>query len=426
MFGGQRRHGLALLLVLGAPAAQAQVLPPDDSLVRFGRFTSVRERQTPGYEAVGIPVGTFTLSPTINVSGEYTDNIFAAKTGKVGDEYARIEPSALLQSNWSQRSLTVSANGRLDRYADHSSEDISSVNVSAYGVQQFGDSTKLRILGRYVNDRESREAQTAFAFTERPVNFETMSGGLGVTQRFSHFMLSGEAGFIRYNYHDATLVGGTPIDEDFRDQDTFRLRVRAEIAQSPSLAYFVEGTRSTTSYDERDLGSGNSRGSTKYELLGGSRFELPFGARGEIGIGYVNAAFNGAQFRNFSGLAVSSKVLLFPTQLTTVTLTARRSVSDSGTPNSTGYIATNGSIQVDHELLRNVILGAGLQYERDTFNGVDRRDSRIGATASAEYRLGHNWSVRADYDFIDLASHGAESYRSFSRNRASIGIRYRV
>ncbi|QXQ07590.1 outer membrane beta-barrel protein [Sphingosinicellaceae bacterium] len=406
--------------------ASAQVLPPDDTLVNFRRFTAVRERRIEGYDAVGVPVGSFTLSPSINATAQYTDNIFAAKDDKVGDALARIEPSALLQSNWSQRSLTLSANGRLDRYADHSSENVSAINASAYGVQQFGDSTRLRLIGRYVNDRESREAQTAFALTQRPVNYQTMEGALGLSQRFAQFLVNGEAGYTRYQYQDARLMDGTPLDESFRNQDTFRLRVRAEIAQSPSLAYFVEASRVSTSYDARDTNSGNARGSTTYQVLGGSRFELPFGARGEIGLGYVNGEFKGAQYRNFSGLAISSKVLLFPSDLTTVTVAARRSVSDAGTLNSTGYIATVGSVQVDHELLRNLILGAGIQYEHDTFNGVDRRDGRFGASASAEYRLNRSLSVRADYDFIDLSSRGAESYRSFSRNRASIGIRYRV
>lgn len=418
--------GAALLLAVWAATATAQVLPPDESLVRFGRFTAVRERQTPGYEAAGVAVGNFTLSPSVNATAQYTDNIYAAKDDKVGDVFARIEPSATLQSNWSQRSLSVSANGRLDRYADHKSEDVSSIDLSAYGVQEFGDSTRLRVIGRYVNDRESREAQTAFALTERPVNFQTLSGAVGGSQRFAQFLVNGEAAYTRYDFRDARLRDGTPLDEDFRDQDTFRLRARAEIAQSPSLAYFVEASRVGTTYDARNPTSGASRGSTTYQVLGGSRFELPFGARGEIGLGYVNGTFKGAQYGNFSGLAVSSRVLLFPTDLTTVTIAARRSVNDAGTINSTGYISTTGSIQVDHELLRNVVLGASLQYERDTFNGVDRRDGRFGAAASVEYRLNRALSLRADYDFIDLSSRGSESFRSFSRNRASVGIRYRV
>ena len=415
-----------LLLALTAGAATAQVLPPDDSLVRFGRFTAVRERQIPGYEVPGIPVGSFTLSPSVNASAEYSDNLFATENDKVGDFFARIEPAVALQSNCTQRSLSLSASGRLDRYSDETSEDVSTINATAYGVQQFGDSTRLRIIGRYVNDRESREAQTAFALTDRPVHFQTVSGGLGLSQRFAQFQLSGDAEYSRNNFDDARLRNGALLDEDFRDQDSYRLRLRAEIAQSPSLAYFAEVTRVGTSYDLRDSSTGNSRGATTYQFLGGARFELPFGARGEIGVGYVDAAFRGVQYRNFSGLALSSKVLLFPSELTTVTLAAERSVNDAGTLDSTGYIVTSGSIQVDHELLRNLILGGYFQYERDSFNGADRKDRRVSATASAEYRLNRALWLRASYDFIDLASHGTEAFRSFSRNRASIGIRYRV
>ena len=168
------------------------------------------------------------------------------------------------------------------------------------------------------------------------------------------------------------------------------------------------------------------RGNTRYQLLGGARFELPLGARGEIGVGYVHSESEGARYQSFSGLALSSRVVLFPTDLTTVTITAERSVNDSGVPNSTGYLVTSGNIQVDHELLRNLILGASLGYETDRFNGIDRRDRRLGAGATAEYRLNRALSLRLGYDFIDLNSRGVDQFRAFDRNRATLAIRYRV
>lgn len=410
-----------LLLVGSASAAQAQMLPPDESLLRFGRYVAVRDRVIPGYEQAGIPLGSFTLRPSIDVSGEYNDNIFTLPADKVGDTFIRIAPSAQLQSNWSRRSLTLTADAQIDRYANHSSENEADVDLSAYGIQELGAGTRVRLIGRFHDARESRESENAFTLTERPVRYRTETGGIGLSQRFANVLISGEAGITHSNYFDARLTDGTPVDQDYRDNDLKRVRARAEILQSPALAYFAQATYDWTDYRLQSA-AGLDRNSRAYELLGGVRFELPVLMRGELGVGYVHADYQGVQFRSFSGLAINSKILFFPTQLTTVTVTAQRSVEDAGIPTSSGYVVLNGGVQIDHELLRSLILSAKAQVERDTFNGIDRRDRRIAFGASADYRLNRTMSLRLSYDRLDLSSSGADRYKAFTRNRVLLGL----
>lgn len=414
-----------LLLAGGAGAAQAQMLPPDESLIRFSRYVAVRDRVVPGYEARGIPVGSFTLSPSLGITGAYNDNVFTLPDHKVGDTYVRLTPAAQLQSNWSRRSLTLSAEGQIDRYARHTSENEEDVDLSAYGIQQLGDSTRVRLIGRFRDARESRESENAFALTRRPVRYQTTTGGIGVSQRFARALLSAEAGITRSNYFDARLTDGAPIDQDYRDSDLKRVRLRGEVLQSPSLAYFVQGTYDRTDYRLKST-AGQERNSNAYEILGGIRFELPILARGEIGVGYVHSDYRGARFRSFSGIAVNSKVLFFPTPLTTVTLTAQRSVEDAGIPDSSGYTLLSGGVQVDHELLRSLILSTNAQYERDSFNGIDRRDRRVGFGVSADYKLNRAFSLRLGYDRLDLSSSGVDRYKAFTRNRVLVTLGLRI
>lgn len=416
----QQRYlaGLAVLVCAGG-SARAQLLPPADSLVQFNRYTAVRDRVTPGYAPVDIALGSFTLSPALDVSGEYNDNIFALETPRVGDEFIDIAPSALLQRNSDDRLLSLNASGHLDRYATHPSENTEEVDVAGYGTQQLGKGTKLRIIARYHQDRESRESQNAYVLTQRPIRYETSTAALGVTQRLASVLLSGEAGFQRAHYFNAALFNGTPLDQQFRDNDLKTVRLRAEVAQSPSLAYFAQATQAWVDYRVAGPGSGTRN----LELLGGVRFELPIRARGEIGVGYVHASFDSA-VRSFSGVAVNTSVTFFPTELLTVTVTGQRSVNDAGTPNASGYVALSGGVQADYELLRNLIFGANVAYERDTFNGFDRRDRRAAGGANVEYRSSGGWALRASYDVLDLASTGTARYKSFSRNRALVGLRF--
>lgn len=416
-----RRMAVATGFVAVGSAAQGQMIPPDDSLITFSKYTAVRERIIPGYVKPGIPIGSFRLYPSLTVAPQYNDNILALNTPRVDDILVRATPAARLQSNWSNTSLSLNAAGQFDRYAGHSSENANGADVSAYAMHDLGSDTRIRAYGRFQSGRESRESQNAFVLTERPISFDTQTAALGLSHRFAAVRVSAEAGVIRSDFDDGLLPSRAVLDQDYRDSERQRLRVRAEVAQSPSLAYFAQATLDDTDYDEPSA-IGSSRNSNSFEILGGVRAELPVLMRGELGLGYLKSTFEGAQFREFSGLAINSRLQFFPSQLTTVTLTAERSVNDAGIPNSSGYLATAAALQVDHELLRSLILGLNAGYERDTFNGIDRRDRRFTLGASADYRMNRFVSLRLSYDRLDLKSDGMDQYKSFARNRMLLSV----
>ena len=422
------------LLLLAATAAQAQLLPPDQSLVHFDRYTSVRERQLPGYTANDIRLGAFTLSPQVSATGQYSDNIFALEQGAVSDTSVAVAPSATLTTDVPNRSLSLSASARIERFAHYHSENDEEADASVYGTQDLGRSTRIRAIGRFHTGRESRESQNATSLTQRPVRYNTEGAGLGVTQQFASVLITGEGDFQRSKFYNATLQDGTTLDQQYRNNDMKTLRVRAELAQSPSLAYFAQATRGWVDYTS----NGNAGGavaslpgadpaSRSIELLGGVRFELPVRARGEIGVGYVDANFRGGSVtRHFAGVAVNTNVTLFPTQLITVTLNGQRSLNDAGTTVPSGYVALSGGANVDYELKRNFILSANVQLERDTFNSLNRRDGRVTLGAGAEYRLTGGFWLRGSYDRLDLSSVGIDRYKSLVRNRIQLGITFRA
>lgn len=416
--------GTAMLLA-STSAARAQTLPPEESLVRFSRYTAVRERVIPGYEPREIRLGSLILSPALEATARYSDNVLALDTDRVGDASILLQPSAQLRTNWARRLISLSARGGIERFADRTSENAEALDLSAYGIQEFGAGGRIRAVARYRQGRESRESQNAFVLTERPIRFQETAGAIGASYRFSRILVAGEAGITRSRFADGRLPDGNVLDQDYRDGNSFRLRGRVEFAQSSALAYFAQATRDHVDYRSASP-SGTTRNSTTTELLGGVRFELPIPARGEVGVGYVRANYADPGFRDFSGLAVNANVSFFPTQLTTVTVSAQRSVNDSGIAASRGYVALVGGVQVDHELLRSLILSASARFERDSFNGIDRRDRRFEVGAGADYRMNRNVSVRARYDRLDLSSNGVDRYKSFARNRFSLGIGVRI
>ena len=54
---------------------------------------------------------------------------------------------------------------------------------------------------------------------------------------------------------------------------------------------------------------------------------------------------------------------------------------------------------MDHELLRNVLIGAEGGYVRDDFEGSDRTDNRYDAGADVTYLINRHFSVGAAYQY---------------------------
>lgn len=421
-----RAHALALTLVLlpAAMAAHAQTLPDDQSLVVFNRYVSVRERQLRGYATAGIPLSSFTLNPSLDANVQYNDNVLALEDHPRGDVLARLTPSVNANSNWSDSVLSLSATADVDRYAKLTTENSINTNLSAYGWHDLSRSTRFRTLVRFQSLRESREAQDVFVLTRRPIRFRTLELAVGARQRFANSQVQADAYVVKSDFDDAVRRSdGAAVDQDFRDSVLKRGRVRAEFAASPAFAWFAQGTYSKRDFRLRARDPlASARESETVELLAGARFELPVLARGEVGIGYTRGSYRAERFTPVSGLAVRTEVTFLPTQLTNVVVTAERTVNDTGLPTSSGYASLVGGVRVDHELLRQLLLSAGVRYQRDSFNGVDRDDNRVELSASAAYRLKPNVSARVSASRTDLSSNGGDAYRSFVANRFLFGV----
>jgi hypothetical protein len=153
---------MQMLLAGGNAPAHAQGLPPDDSLVVFNRNTAVRERVIPGYEPREVRLGSLILSPALETALRYSDNVLALDTDRIADASIVLQPSAQIRTDWRRRLISLSARGAIERFAKQKSENYEALDLSAYGIQEFGTGGRVRAIVGYRQARESRESQNAF------------------------------------------------------------------------------------------------------------------------------------------------------------------------------------------------------------------------------------------------------------------------
>lgn len=425
---------LACMIALGASSvagivhAQSTTGALNQAAAQSGDFFArdrsvpVRERPRPEYEALGTPVGTFTAFPSVQIDAEYTDNVFAVSNGADGDWIVHVKPEVQLESGWSRHALAAYARADLARYQDFSNENFEDYGVGASGRLDYTRAANLAGGVDYASVTEPRTSSNAPASTREPIQYDLMSGFVAGTRVGGRVKLSGRADLREYDYEDGLTLGGVVVDQDNRDRTISSLTARGDYAISPATAVFAQVTGNKRDYDTATSLLLPARDSDGYEFLAGANFEVGALARGEVAVGYISQTFDSAAYDEISGFGTRAQLEWFPTQLTTVTGTASRTIEDAGIAGSGGYLSSAVGVRVDHELLRNVLLNANLTYSQDEYEGIDRNDDRLQASIGGTYLVNRSLGVSLAASHFEQTSDGAAGGSDFDVNRVSLSL----
>ena len=391
----------------------------------FGRDRniSVLERRRPEYSPEPIQLGTLELMPHMAIGAGFDDNLYAQPDDRTDDAYLRIRPRFTLVRP--SPDLKLSLDGELDllRYADRTSENATQYHLDAGALYTISTADKLDVTlrhGRYSQERVSPDSPTQAA---RPIRFALTGGTATFTHVFNRLRLRGVVDVENRNYRDSETPAGDSIDQDFRDHTIYTGTAIGEYALSPSIALFVAGSVNQRDYRER-MGEVAARDSTGFDIAAGASFELGRKARGSLRLGYLAQDYRSEQFEDVSGFLVRGELAYFLTPLVTITATVDRGVRETGVNGATGYLATDMSLRADYELLRNLILSAGVDLEQRDFNDIDRRDDRWTWRANASYLVSRRIALRVDAQRRTQSSRGLAAGRGFTDNRISIGVTF--
>lgn len=392
------------------------------------RNVSVRQRPHPGYEALGLREGAFMVWPKLNATVEYNNNIFATSIAQQSDTIWHVTPEIDVTSNWSRHSLDLYARGTINRYSDFSTENTEDYSVGAQGRLDVLRNAQINAGGDWSRLTEPRTSAASLG-QAKPTQYELLSGYLSGAREFNRLRVSGRLDARNFLYLNQS--GNRPQHD--RDHELAILTGRADYAVSPDTAFFVQvaGNRrdyrlEATPATLAAYSGFQDRDSKGVEVLGGVNFELSATARGEIGVGWVKQSFDNPRFSNISGFGARSQVEWFPSQLTTVTFTGSRTVEDAGISGASGYLSSNVGVQVDHELLRNVIVSGQASYGDDKYRGIDRDDKRYNAGISATYLLNRSVGVTVGYNHFKQNSRGAVGSGEFTVDKvgATLTLQY--
>jgi hypothetical protein len=400
-----------------APRAQPE-RPPQTNFDR-DRNVSVRERQRPRYDAVGLQLGGFTAYPKLTVGAEKDDNIYATNANTREDTIYTVQPELTIQSQSAISQLQAFVRGGRRMNQDFVKETSTDYQAGASGYYDVGG---IRLIGGgdYGRYTEPRTSTTAPTNTVKPVEYKLGQANIGLSYTLDRIRLTGRAETQDYDFSDGRTTANAEVDQDFRDRQILTYTAKAEYALTPDTSVFLVSAFDDRKYDRQPPAVALNRNSKGTDIALGASFDISALARGEIQLGYVKQDYELASLQDIKGMTGKATFEWFPTDLTTLTLTGSRDVRDAAVTGAGGFLSGNYALQVDQELLSNLILTARLGMGRDDYKGIDREDKRTSGYVGANYLLNRNLGFTLAYDYLKQESKGSAPGQSYEDNRVSL------
>jgi len=371
------------------------------------------------YAAIGVPLSSFLLFPSVTVTTTFDDNIKRTPTNNLTDTFFTFSPSVALRSQWARHALNVTASSDSLVYAKYSTENVTLYNFNADGRIDVFSSLRLTGLITFGQLYEFRASPELPTDAMKPLPYKRTRGDVSLEYQPAQLGVEIGLGFDRYRYGSVDTPSGQISWADL-NRDVISPHARAFYEFQSGYAAYIE-----TIFEQRDFEldvdrSGLDRSSHGYRVRGGVEASLSNLIVGEVFVGYLDQQYP-SPLEDVRGLDFGATLDWFITPLTTFHLLASRTVNDTTFVGVSGIDDQTIALSIDHGLLRNLILRGNIGYTDSQFRGGSRNDQVTDAGVGGQYLLNRYLSVAVRYAYqrrtSDVAGQG------YTDNLFSIAVR---
>lgn len=424
---------VAALLAVCSPSsvwAQAEeVVSPDPE-----RGVPVLERARPDYDPIGIRRGSFVFFPRASVQVQYDDNIYATDRNPKDDLITILSPALSVRSDWTNHALNFDVNYTAGLYAAQQNELFMDYSATIDGRLDITRNSALSGALSVSHEHEERGSPDE-VFGREPTEFTVYTAQTGYFHRFNRITTLLEGTYNRLDYRDVAAGGittnipsnfvvptsGGQINNDDRDRDEVDVTGRVGYEIQPGYEAFVRGSFNWRSYLQARDDSGFNRDSRGYRVDAGARLDLTGIIFADVFAGYLSQNYEDRALPTVTGWYTGLTGYWNVTGLTTITGAINRRVGETTQAGASGSLDTDFSLNVDHELLRNVIVSGGLRYANSDYKGFNREDDLYSGNVGATYLVNRNAQLRAAYTHTTRDSNRANL--DYSRNIVLLTLR---
>ena len=309
----------------------------------------LRTRQHPDRADVqGIPLGTFTLKPSINQS----INIERDRTGDTKDNrgFLQTDLRSTLTSDWDRHALTITGEGVWQKNISGTGEEKPTVNLNADLRLDLPADTTAHITAGYQFYREDTSDPNAIAGAAKQSAVNQYTAGLSLERDFGLLRGTTAIALTRSVYSDAVLSDGTTVTLSDRNQTAGAWRGRIGYELSPAIIPFVEVDLGRAVYDQTRDSNGYARSNQSYGGKAGVEFDLGEKFKGELGFGYQHTQFDDSRLASVDSPTIDGSLAWSPQRGTDISVGLSTTVQPSTTAGLSGYTAYQLTSTISHQL----------------------------------------------------------------------------
>ena len=376
----------------------------------------------PAYAPLGYRLGSLTLLPAFTQSIGYDTNPNQTVASGARPSLAlRSEGELLVRSDWSQAEFTSEMRGSYLEYPDNpDASRPNAVGVSRLRIDANRD-TRIDVETRFLLDTQRTGSPDLNAASATRPLFASYGATVGVQETFNRLQLSLRGSIDRQVFEDARLSNGTVIRQSDRDANQYGVRLRAGYEVSPMFTPFVETLIDTRVYDTPVDQAGLRRDSDGIAFTAGASIELNRALTAELSAGMQHRSYVDPTLRPIDAPLVSAALVWTVSPLTTVRFNQQTGVIETAVPGSSGAFTDVATLEVQHDLFRNLTINVGGSYLANTYEGVAIRERGYSAFARLDYRFNRWLTFRGSYIWSTLTSSNANS--SYEGHAVLLGVR---
>jgi hypothetical protein len=370
---------------------------------------------------IPLRLGNFLWIPRAELDESYNSNIFATTTSSAHDFITALAPGFDLVSNFPRTALDLHGSAVLQAYADHPAQNTQTGTISTDGKLDvtaqsslYGTASVERPYIAYGSPNSPGSPGLPHpgspglpANVAQPVTYWNYIATAGYQQGGRRFSYQVDVGVSASQYNAAQLVGGGVLPQSSQDAIVPSAAVRASYEIIPDYLGYIRVGGSRFDYTHVAPGA-MSPNSSIYRADLGLQILPRHLISGEAYAGYLVQSSAQSSVGSTSNPDFGGDLTWSITPLTKLTFIGLMTFN-TGTPSSSGGVTATGpagnsylsrtfTVNVGHELLRNLLLNLNVTYvnssfqgiTNSSFQGITRTDNSFTGGAGFKYFLNQN------------------------------------
>jgi hypothetical protein len=406
--------------------------------------TTVLSRQRPDYDPLGIRAGDVIVRPQVTESLGYNSNVLGINSSAISSFQENTTGSVALTSDWGGANSIGGEVAFDNRILPNVSQmNRTDASASVGGTHAFGRDT-LTLAGSFLYLHQDPTGIDAAPFQipgqiyTAPIPYTIGDLRAAYTVDLGRLTLTPAFNFTSLNFQNTTLFGvhgavvpppvngfvlGIPVNQSYRDRNLYdgSVTARYEFAPLRSAIFVVRDTAiDYTSAQKNSFGP--QRSGNGLQVLAGLEYTANGVFTYRVLAGYQQRTFQESAYTSQHAPIFEANVIWTPTGLTTVSLRAISAIADASNEAVAAYQYRAAHLQLDHELLRNVLLTGYVGLENASYLGTTGSQMQYFTGGGVTWLVNRTVHISLTDDFLQQT--GSNGFATpFTQNVALLQFR---